>query len=251
MSLRNNSSPQLIPAIDLRGGRCVRLFQGRYDAETVYDPDPVQAAARVSVGAALLHVVDLDGARGSGEHREIMGAIIGTVDCAVQCGGGVRSAADIDALLSLGASRVVIGSLAVEAKEMVASWLAKYGPSRIVVALDVRPLGRDEYRLATRGWQNDTAQKLDDVLNFYWRQGVQHFLCTDISRDGTLAGPNLRLYGQLCSNFPGLALQASGGVRDRADLAALAAVGVRRVIVGRSVLEGSLAIREAACPPCA
>lgn len=244
-------SIQLIPAIDVRGGRCVRLFQGRYDAETVYDPDPVRAAARISRGANLLHVVDLDGARGSGGHRAIIGDIINTVNCAVQCGGGVRDASDVDALLSLGASRVVVGSLAVESRDRVARWLADFGPSRIVVALDVRPVDRGDYRLATRGWEQDTRARLHETLDFYVARGVQHILCTDISRDGTLAGPNLRLYEQVCRDFPGLLVQASGGVRDADDLSQLASVGVRHVIVGRSLLEGSLQIREAACPPCA
>lgn len=223
----------------------MRLYQGRFDSETLFDTDPVRASMRVSRNARWLHVVDLDGAReGARRNGEAIAGIIAAAGVPVQCGGGARSAADVQALLDLGVQRVVIGSMAAREPDTVARWLGMFGADRIVLALDARQDARGEFRLAASGWEAATETRLDDALRFFSAHGARHVLCTDISRDGTMQGPNAPLYAGIVSGYPGLELQASGGVRDRADLARLADAGVRHVIVGRAILEGELQCRQ-------
>lgn len=237
----------LIPAIDLRGGRCVRLLQGRFDAETVYATDPVEILARYrTLGARLVHVVDLDGARdGSQGNREAIQRLA-TADsrASIQVGGGVRSRAVADDLLSIGVARVVVGSVAVTQPDEVVAWLRELGPERIVLAFDVRLDDGGTPRLATHGWERQTGASLWDAVERYFPQGLRHVLCTDVARDGALTGPNLALYAEAVRRFPGIAWQASGGVSTAGDLHALAATGVASVISGRALLEGRLNAEE-------
>jgi len=237
----------LIPAIDLRGGRCVRLLQGRFDAETVYATDPAEILGRYrALGAKLIHVVDLDGAReGSQGNREAIGRLAAAgAQASIQVGGGVRSRQVADELLALGVARVVIGSVAVTQPDEVAAWLRDLGPERIVLAFDVRLDAGWTPRLATHGWEQQTEASLWDAVERYVPHGLRHVLCTDVARDGALSGPNVALYAEAVRRFPGVQWQASGGVSTADDLHALAATGVASVISGRALLEGRLNAEE-------
>jgi phosphoribosylformimino-5-aminoimidazole carboxamide ribotide isomerase len=236
---------RIIPAIDLQEGRCVRLRQGRFDSTQVFGEDPLALArAYAAQGAKRLHVVDLDAARGDGRtNRAALETLAGRLSMALQVGGGVRSDADLDALLRAGARRVVIGSLAVSEPARVAAWLDRHGPEAIVLALDVR-LDAGTPTVRIHGWQTDSGVSLWDALAQFTDRGLRHLLCTDIGRDGMGEGPNVALYRQIMARFPALQLQASGGVRDRTDLAALHAAGVPFAISGRALLEGTLRLED-------
>ena len=229
----------LMPAIDLRGGRCVRLYQGDFAGETRYDCSPRELLARYrALGASWVHVVDLDGARdGLLAHRELILDLAAQRGVRLQVGGGIRSAAVIAELLASGIERVVIGSAAVERPDEVLGWLGRFGAERICLALDVRCEPRGEPRVRTRGWQAGTASSLWQALAAYPQAAGRHVLCTDIERDGALAGPNLDLYRDAVERCPGLAWQASGGVRHAADLQALARIGVAAAVSGKALLE--------------
>jgi phosphoribosylformimino-5-aminoimidazole carboxamide ribotide isomerase len=237
----------LIPAIDLRGGHCVRLLQGRFDAETVYAHDPVEIMDRyLALGARRIHVVDLDGARdGSQANREAIERLVDRAGReAVQVGGGVRSREVADELLELGVARVVVGSVAVTDPDEVSTWLRELGPERIVLAFDVRLDEAATPRLATHGWETQTGTRLWDAVERYLPAGLRHVLCTDVARDGALTGPNLALYAECVHRYPGVAWQASGGVSASHDLHALADTGVSATISGRALLENRLSRQE-------
>lgn len=233
-------SLEAIPALDLREGRVVRLKQGDYARETAYAVDPVEQARRYrDAGACRLHVVDLDGARsGRFENLRVIEALAG-LGLVVQVGGGVRADDDVCRLFDTGAGRVVVGSLAMREPGRVIEWIARFGAERIVVALDTR-FADGAWRLAASGWTETVAATLDALAPRYAAAGARHLLCTDIDRDGMAAGPNLALYTHLGALVPTLAVQASGGVRDRADVDALRATPAAAVILGRSLLDGAL-----------
>ena len=237
---------QLIPAIDLRGGKCVRLYQGRYDAETVYADDPVEVLDRyVALGARLVHVVDLDGARdGSQANSVAVARLVEQGRVSLQLGGGIRDRATIARWLDAGIARVVIGSAAVTAPDEVATWFGAFGAERIVPAFDVRLDADGVPRLATHGWERQTALSLWDAVERYLPHGLAHVLCTDVARDGALTGPNLALYEQAIRRYPAIAWQASGGVRNVTDLAALAAIGAAGAVSGRALLDGLMQPEE-------
>jgi phosphoribosylformimino-5-aminoimidazole carboxamide ribotide isomerase len=236
----------LIPAIDLRGGRCVRLLQGRFDAETVYSGDPMEILRRYqALGARRIHVVDLDGARdGSQGNRTAIASLATAPGVSLQVGGGVRSRAVADELLALGVERVVVGSVAVTQPLEVASWLNDLGPDKVVLAFDVRIDDGGTPRLATHGWETQTEASLWDAVESYLRHGLRHVLCTDVARDGVLSGPNVALYAAAVRRYPAIAWQASGGVSAAADLHELAATNVAAVVSGRALLEGRLQAEE-------
>jgi phosphoribosylformimino-5-aminoimidazole carboxamide ribotide isomerase len=229
----------LIPAMDLRGGRCVRLYQGDFAAETRYEDSPRELLERYrTLGASWVHVVDLDGARdGLLANRELIAALAAERRLRLQVGGGIRSAALIEDLIASGIERVAVGSAAVERPDEVIGWIRRFGAERICLALDVRCDRRGEPRVRTRGWQAATAISLSEALERYPPRAVRHVLCTDIERDGALCGPNLGLYRNAVERFPRLAWQASGGVRDAADLQALAQLGVAAAVSGKALLE--------------
>ena len=229
----------LIPSIDLRGGHCVRLLQGDFAAETRYELTPHDLLLRYrQLGANWLHIVDLDGARdGMLINRDVIHRLAAQRAVHLQVGGGIRSAAAIEDLLSHGVSRVVIGSAAVEQPEASRGWLQRHGAERICLAFDVRLDEGGVPRLRTRGWREQSAVSLWDAVQMYLQSGLVHVLCTDIERDGALAGPNLALYAEALRRFPQIQWQASGGVASGADLAALAALGVPAAISGKALLE--------------
>jgi phosphoribosylformimino-5-aminoimidazole carboxamide ribotide isomerase len=238
---------ELYPAIDVRGGRVVRLRQGDYAQETRYPADPFELAQEYArSGARWLHLVDLDAARSGGYSLDaLLARIAAETPLHVQTGGGVRNEADVERLLAAGAARVVVGSLAVRMPERVAFWLERYGAERLVLALDTRQDEAGTWRLPLHGWTEASGRNLGDVLSHYVASGLRHVLSTDIARDGMLAGPNLELYRHLRRLAPWLQVQASGGVRDAADVAAVRSAGCAGVVLGRALLEGRLVLAEA------
>jgi phosphoribosylformimino-5-aminoimidazole carboxamide ribotide isomerase len=236
----------LIPAIDLRNGRCVRLFQGDFGAETRYEHEPHELLLRYrEFGAPWLHVVDLDGAKdGVLANRSVIVALASQKAVKLQVGGGVRSPAVIDDLLRNGVERVVVGSAAVQRPEEVAEWLTRFGSERICLALDIRIDSDGEPRVRTHGWKEGTAISLWEAISRFPAGLVKHVLCTDIERDGAMSGPNLNLYRTALSRFPRLSWQASGGVRHAADLAALAQIGVAAAVSGKALLEERITPEE-------
>jgi phosphoribosylformimino-5-aminoimidazole carboxamide ribotide isomerase len=236
----------VIPAIDVRDGRVVRLRQGDFAQQTTYESSPLALARRYEQsGARWLHLVDLDAARdGHYALDALLSALCTTTAMRVQTGGGVRRAADIERLLNLGASRVVVGTAAVRAPERAIEWLREYGPERLVLALDVREDGHGGWCLPVEGWTAASSGSLDALLERFADAGLRHVLCTDIGRDGMLAGFNLALYARLATRWPSLSLQASGGVRDAGDVAAARAAGAGAAILGRALLEDRLALAQ-------
>ncbi|MBN8946107.1 1-(5-phosphoribosyl)-5-[(5-phosphoribosylamino)methylideneamino]imidazole-4-carboxamide isomerase [Rhodanobacter sp. UC4450_H17] len=235
----------VIPAIDLRGGQVVRLKQGDYAQQTTYAADPRELARRYAdAGARWLHLVDLDGARSGRLDNLAVIAAIATDGMAIQAGGGVREEADLQRLFDAGVQRVVVGSVAVRDPARVAAWLAKYGAERLTLALDTRH-AEGRWVLPSAGWTEVEARTLDELAPWYAARGARHLLCTDIDRDGMLAGFNLDLYRHLVTSVPQLALQASGGVRSLDDIRAARDAGANAVILGRALLEGSFTVAEA------
>jgi phosphoribosylformimino-5-aminoimidazole carboxamide ribotide isomerase len=197
------------------------------------------------LGASWLHVVDLDGAKdGILANRAIIVALASQKAVRLQVGGGVRTAAVVDDLLQHGVARVVVGSTAVERPDEVAGWIARFGVENICLAFDVRLDDTGVPRVRTRGWTESTAISLWQAIERFPPGHVKHVLCTDIARDGALSGPNIELYGQAMSKFPHLAWQASGGVRNAADLAALSAIGVAAAVSGKALLEERITSEE-------
>lgn len=236
---------EIIPAIDLRAGQVVRLAQGDYARQTTYANDPVAlAASYAAAGARWLHVVDLDGAQAGGLVNLPVIEALARTGLRVQAGGGVRGVADVHRLLDAGVERVVLGSVAIRDPNRVANWLERHGGERFTIALDTR-WADDRWTLPSAGWTQAEARTLDELAPWYAAHGARHLLCTDIERDGMLAGFNLALYRHLADLAPGLAVQASGGVRSVDDVRAAQAAGARGVILGRALLEGRFTLAEA------
>ncbi len=238
----------LVPAIDLRGGHCVRLLRGDFAAETRYDVEPWALLERYrELGARWLHVVDLDGARdGQQVNQDIILRLAAMPAMQLQVGGGIRDSSAIDSLLHAGVARVVIGSAAVMKPDQVQMWLRRFGRDALTLAFDVR-LDADQIpRCATHGWQVQTATTLWQALDAFRPAGFKHVLCTDVERDGAMNGPNLALYAEAMRRYPELEWQASGGVRSDADLHALADLGVAVAITGRALLEEGFDAEELA-----
>ncbi|MGB9661106.1 MAG: 1-(5-phosphoribosyl)-5-[(5-phosphoribosylamino)methylideneamino]imidazole-4-carboxamide isomerase [Moorellaceae bacterium] len=233
----------VFPALDLRQGRCVRLYQGRPEAETVYSDDPVEVAGKwVKEGASWLHVVDLDGAfQGRLQNLPIIRKIIAAAGVPVQVGGGVRSLREIEALLEAGAARVILGTAAVAEPELVARACEAYGEA-MAVGIDSR-----DGLVAIKGWGVTSERRAVDLGREMAALGVKRIIYTDISRDGTLRGPNLAAIRQMASAC-GLPLIASGGVATLKDIIALReleSVGVEGVIIGRALYNGQFTLQEA------
>lgn len=237
----------IIPAIDLIQGKTVRLYQGSYDKTTEYEQTPLQLRdLYAEAGAGLLHLVDLTGAKNAADRQlELLTSLMKNAPLPVQVGGGVRTAADVEQLLAAGASRVVVGSVAIREPETVQGWLRTYGGDKIVLALDVSINAKGDKTLPSHGWIEESTITLEQVLDGFIAAGAKHVLCTDISKDGTLQGPNVDLYAELTQKYPQIQWQASGGVGSLADIKALKPTGVAGVILGRALLEGKFTVVEA------
>ncbi|MCB9987999.1 MAG: 1-(5-phosphoribosyl)-5-[(5-phosphoribosylamino)methylideneamino]imidazole-4-carboxamide isomerase [Rhodospirillales bacterium] len=236
----------LYPAIDLLDGQCVRLYKGDFAQVTTYGDDPVAVAQSYKdQGAEWLHLVDLSGAENP-ENRQIdlIEKIIAATDLKVQTGGGIRSEAEVRALLDAGAGRVVIGSLMVKDPLKTEELLQTYGADSITLAMDVVEQD-DVWHIAAAGWQETSPWKLKDVLENYAAYGLKNVLCTDIARDGTMQGCNTELYRVMKLDFNFLEIQASGGVNSLDDLRAAKAAGAAGAIVGKALYEGVFTVGEA------
>lgn len=239
---------KVIPAIDLLGGKCVRLLRGDFEQTTEYSDNPVEVARQFAeLSATDLHIVDLDGARsGSQQNHATIAAIAGESNMSIQVGGGIRDRDTLSAWLDAGVSRCVIGSLAVTEPDAVKSWLVTFGAERIVLALDVSIDDDGIPLITTHGWTRPSSTSVFECIEDYRHLGLRHVLCTDVSRDGAMAGPNIDLYTHILGRFPDLELQASGGVRDLRDLEALRKHGLPAAITGRALLDGKISAAEMA-----
>lgn len=241
----------VIPAIDLRGGHCVRLRQGRYEEETVYYEDPVRMARLWRVmNARVLHLVDLDAARtatgeAQGDNREAIGRIARALDIPVEVGGGIRTMEDVAEMLELGVYRVVLGTVAVREPDMVEEAVRRYGCGRIVVGIDAK-----DGEVRVEGWEKGSGIAATALAEDMEKRGVRRFIYTDIARDGTLGGPNLEAYRELAGHLTRARITASGGVsgyRDILALQALESVGVDSVVVGRALYENQFPCQRFWC----
>ncbi len=232
---------QLIPAIDILDGKCVRLTRGNYAQRTVYDDDPTtQARLFEEMGFDRLHVVDLDGAKSAHiVNARVLRDITAHTSLTVDFGGGIKTDDDIEAAFDAGAAMVTVGSVAVSHPDRLAAWLHRYGPDRIILGADT-----DGGKIAVNGWLESSEEDLIPFLERYAALGVKQVLCTDISRDGTLGGPATGLYTDIMRRLPGLHLIASGGVGSADDIEALDKAGIPAVVFGKAWYEGRLNLKQ-------
>ena len=229
----------VLPAVDIAGGRCVQLRRGDPEASTVYYDDPVDAARRwVDEGAVSLHVVDLDAALGRGTNRDVVTRVVAASSVPVQVAGGIRDAGALDDAFSTGAARVVVGTAAAEHPELVEA-MARAHPGQVVVAADVK-----DGEVTVAGWTRGSGRTVGELAGLLRDLDLGGLLVTDVSRDGVLTGPNVELYRALAGEVD-TAVIASGGVRDVADVVALAEAGCAGVIVGTALYEGRLRLTDA------
>ncbi|MCH8869512.1 MAG: 1-(5-phosphoribosyl)-5-[(5-phosphoribosylamino)methylideneamino]imidazole-4-carboxamide isomerase [Chloroflexi bacterium] len=232
---------EIIPAIDLRGGRCVRLYQGDYARETVYSDNPAEMAGRwVEMGATRLHVVDLDGAKiGKPTNLNAIRAIASSVNVPIQVGGGIRSMESAEELVSAGAARIMIGTAAVEDPDLIEHLMERLGSDRIIVTVDAK-----DGLVALRGWTESSKVHASEVFKNMAERGVTHFLYTDISRDGTLTEPNFQAIEQLMDERVA-GLIAAGGISTGEHIMRLASIGVEGAVVGTALYTGDISLPTA------
>ncbi len=232
---------ELIPAIDIIGGQCVRLTKGDYEAKTVYSTNPADTARQFeSLGFKRLHVVDLDGAKSRHiVNHDVLRAITSTTNLIVDFGGGIKTDEDIETAFECGAAMVTVGSVAVTSPDLFTGWIQKYGADRLILGADVR-----NGMVSINGWKEDTTTPLLPFLRYYVEQGVRNVLCTDISRDGTLSGPATELYTEVMRAYPMLHLIASGGVSSNDDIIQLDRHGIPSVVFGKAFYEGKIDINQ-------
>lgn len=232
---------ELIPAIDIIDGQCVRLTKGDYDQKTVYNDSPVEVAKGFeALGFKRLHVVDLDGAKSKHiVNSHVLSRISAETKLTVDFGGGIKTDEDIEKAFASGAAMVTVGSIAVTHPELFMGWLEKYGAERMILGADVR-----HGKISINGWKEDSSEDLLPFLKKYIEAGVKNVLCTEISKDGTLAGPAIDLYCQMMDAYPQLHLIASGGVSSKEDIIALDAAGIPAVVFGKAIYEGRIDLQE-------
>lgn len=232
---------ELIPAIDIIDGKCVRLTKGDYGQKTVYRDSPADVAKEFEdLGFKRLHVVDLDGAKSKHiVNSDVLRSITSSTRLVVDFGGGIKTDDDLAQAFEAGASMVTVGSVAVTHPELFEGWLKQYGADRMILGADVR-----NGRISINGWKEDSDEALLPFLEKYIRMGVKNVLCTEISKDGTLAGPAIDLYREVMGAYPTLHLIASGGVSSQQDIEALETAGIPAVVFGKAIYEGKINLRE-------
>ncbi|MDO4310112.1 MAG: 1-(5-phosphoribosyl)-5-[(5-phosphoribosylamino)methylideneamino]imidazole-4-carboxamide isomerase [Prevotella sp.] len=232
---------ELIPAIDIIDGKCVRLTKGDYQQKAVYCDSPADIAKKMeAIGYKRLHVVDLDGAKSRHIVNTVaLQSITTATSLTVDFGGGIKTDRDIETAFNNGASMVTVGSVAVTSPELLDTWIERYGADRIVLGADVR-----DRRIAINGWKEDSELELLHFLNHYVKRGIRKVLCTDISRDGTLTGPAIPLYKDIMTAFPDLHLIASGGVSCMEDIEKLNEAGIPAVVFGKAIYEGRIDMKK-------
>ncbi|MFN5416074.1 MAG: 1-(5-phosphoribosyl)-5-[(5-phosphoribosylamino)methylideneamino]imidazole-4-carboxamide isomerase [Flavobacteriia bacterium] len=234
---------KIIPAIDIIDGKCVRLTKGDYSQQTTYDYSPVELARNYEkLGFKFLHLVDLDGAKaGQVRNLETLKQICSETNLNIDFGGGVKTEADLKAVLDAGAKQVTIGSLAVKDKTLFKSWIEKYGADKFILGADVHDL-----KIAVGGWLETSSIDLFDFIEEYVALGISNVLCTDISKDGTLTGPSFDLYNQIMEQFPQIDLIASGGVSKIEDVMELDQNKIPAVVIGKAIYENKIDLEELA-----
>ena len=231
---------ELIPAIDIINGQCVRLTKGDYNQKTIYGKPIDMALEFERIGFNRLHVVDLDGAKSKHIVNEaVLKAITTDTNLIVDFGGGIKTDEDIEKAFAAGASMVTVGSIAVTNPDLFMGWLEKYGADRMILGADVR-----HGKISINGWKEDSTEDLLPFLKKYIDAGVRNVLCTEISKDGTLSGPAIDLYKQVMDAYPELHLIASGGVSSFDDIKALEAAGIPAVVFGKAIYEGRINLHE-------
>ncbi len=231
----------IIPAIDIINGSCIRLTQGDFSQQTTYSNDPVTVARQFEdMGLTRLHLVDLDGARsGNITNLHILESIARNTNLRIDFSGGIRTDEDISRVFNTGAAIAGIGSLAVRDPELIAGWAQQYGAERILLGADVR-----NENLCVHGWQEDTAMTIQDFIDQYNRTGLRQIFCTDVGKDGMMSGPATDLYQSLCSRFPDIHLIASGGIATVTDIISVARAGCKGVIIGKAFYEGAITAKD-------
>ena len=232
---------ELIPAIDIIDGKCVRLSQGDYDTQKVYNESPLEVAKEFEAnGIRRLHVVDLDGAKSSHiVNYKVLDQIAGHTSLTIDFGGGIKTDEDLTIAFEYGAQMVTLGSIAVKNPDLFKSWLHKYGAERIILGADVK-----DNRISVNGWKEESQQELLPFLADYTQEGIRKVLCTDISRDGMLQGPSIELYKQIMGQFPDMHLIASGGVSGLDDIIRLDEAGIPAVVFGKALYEGRITLKD-------
>ena len=232
---------ELIPAIDIIDGKCVRLSQGDYNTQKVYNESPLEVAKEFEAnGIRRLHVVDLDGAKSSHiVNYKVLDQIAGHTSLTIDFGGGIKTDEDLTIAFEYGAQMVTLGSIAVKNPDLFKSWLHKYGAERIILGADVK-----DNRISVNGWKEESQQELLPFLTDYTQEGIRKVLCTDISRDGMLQGPSIELYKQIMNQFPDMHLIASGGVSGLDDIIRLDEAGIPAVVFGKALYEGRITLKD-------
>ncbi|MEI7627684.1 MAG: 1-(5-phosphoribosyl)-5-[(5-phosphoribosylamino)methylideneamino]imidazole-4-carboxamide isomerase [Bacteroidota bacterium] len=232
---------EIIPAIDIIDGKCVRLTQGDYEQKTIYNENPLEVAkAFEGAGLKRLHLVDLDGAKeGTVKNWVVLQQIAASTTLSIDFGGGIKQDKDLKIVFESGAAYATIGSLAVKQREVFVSWLNEYGADKFLLGADVK-----SEKIAIAGWLETTDIDIYDFLKDYVSQGIQQVFCTDVSKDGKLEGPAIDLYKKIIDQFPSLWFIASGGVSSMDDLHALKAIGCSGAIVGKAIYEGRIQLNE-------
>lgn len=228
---------EIIPAIDIIGGKCVRLTQGDFSRKTIYNEHPLEVARQFEdAGLTRVHLVDLDGAKeGTVRNWKVLEVIAGKTSLAIDFGGGVKSEKDIEIILGSGARWVTVGSMAVKEPEFFSSWIASYGAGNFFLGADVR-----KEKIMVSGWMEETDIWIYDFIEQNLQKGIRQVFCTDVSRDGALEGPATVLYKNIVDRFPALHFIASGGVGQLSDLHALEEAGCKGVIIGKAIYEGRI-----------
>lgn len=232
---------EIIPAIDIIGGECVRLTQGDYGRKTTYFKDPAEVAARYeSIGLRRIHLVDLDGAKASAPaNLKVLERVAARTGLDIQWGGGIKSADSLRAVLESGANRAICGSVAVTDPEAFAEWLAGFGPDHVILGADVR-----DGKVATHGWLRESELGVDELIDRFAPCGLNQVICTDISKDGMLQGPSFGMYSRLQTRYSVINITVSGGVGSLDDILKLNDMGLRSVIVGKAIYEGRITLKE-------
>lgn len=232
---------EVIPAIDIIAGKCVRLTKGNYKFKKIYSTNPLKIAKLFEkTGFKKLHLIDLDGTKeGKIKNWPIIKEIAQKTNLEIEFGGGVQTEKNIKKLLNLGIKKVILGSLVLKEPERFKKIFKKFGPEKIVVALDIK-----KNKICYRGWQKEAKKELNSFLKNLIRLGIKTILCTDIERDGTLRGPNFSLYKKLVSQFPDLEIIASGGVRNIGDLKKLSKIDLAGTIIGKAIYEKKISLED-------
>jgi phosphoribosylformimino-5-aminoimidazole carboxamide ribotide isomerase len=236
----------IYPAVDIRNGQLVRLYQGDFAKETIYNSNPHSTIQDfISAGTNWVHLVDLDGAKNPAKRQvNLIEKLIKNNDVNFQIGGGIRTKDQIQQLLDIGASRIIIGNMAIKNPDEVCNWLMHFGSEKLALALDVIFEGM-EPKVTANAWQSNSQYSLHGLLDYYQQVNLRHVLCTDVSLDGTLKGPNYSLYESILSKFPQLEIQASGGVSSLSDIKNLRNYRIKGVIVGKALYENKFSLQEA------